>query len=350
MKKFNFKKISKSTKPFFIAEIGVNHEGSIYKAKKLIEAAANGGADAVKFQTYKAEKIAIKKSPYYWDIKKENTKSQFDLFSKYDVFDFKEYKILSEYSKKKNVQFLSTPFDLDAVDFLNPLVKMFKISSSDITNFPLLEKVSSKKKPIILSTGASSIPEIKTAVKILKKKIKKIVLMHCILNYPTKDNDANLSMITSLQKEFPDCVSGYSDHTLPSNDMQNLTTAYLLGAKVIEKHFTLSKKMLGNDHYHSLNKKDLILFNKKINFIRTTLGSNQKHYLKSELKSRRNARRSIVLNTNLSKGKKIKTEHLICKRPGIGLSPQNWNKVVGQFLKKDLKEDHVLRWSDIKKS
>jgi N-acetylneuraminate synthase len=347
--KFKFSQLSKNIKPFFIAEVGVNHEGSIFNAIKLIDAAVEGGANAVKFQTYKAEKIAVKNSPYYWNIKKESTKSQFDLFSKYDGFDFKQYKILSKYCKKRKVEFLSTPFDLDAVDFLNPLMNLFKISSSDITNFPLLEKISSKKKPIILSTGASSIKEIREAINIIKKnKIKKIILMHCILNYPTKNSDANLNMIKSLQREFPDCISGYSDHTMPSNYMQNLITAYLLGAKVIEKHFTLNKKKRGNDHYHSLNKKDLKLFNKKIDYITQTLGANKKFFLKSEIKSRRNARRSIVLNVDLIKGEKIQAKHLICKRPATGISPKYFKKVIGKKVKKNILSDTILKWNLVK--
>ena len=234
MKSFNFDHVKKNTKPYFIAEAGVNHEGSLEEAKKLINAAKEGGADAIKFQTYKANKIASKNSPSYWNLKKEKTKSQFELFSKYDFFDEKHYEILFKYCKKKKIEFMSTPFDIDAVNFLNPLLNVFKISSSDITNFPLIDEIRKKRKPIILSTGASTLKEIKDALRLIKKSVKKIILMHCILNYPTKNEDANLNMITSLKKEFPDCIIGYSDHTLPSKDMQNLLTSYLLGGKVIE--------------------------------------------------------------------------------------------------------------------
>jgi len=342
-------KITNSSIPYFIAEIGVNHECSLKNAKKLIDSAKEGGADAVKFQTYKAEKLAAKKSPYYWDIKKEKTKSQFELFSKFDKFELKDYKVLASYCKKKNIEFLSTPFDLDAVDFLSPLVKMYKISSSDITNLPLLKAIASKKKIIILSTGASSINEIKNAVKILNKKAKKIILMHCILNYPTKDKDANLKMIKSLQEEFPNCISGYSDHTLPKNDMQNLVTAYLFGAKVIEKHFTLNKKKKGNDHYHSLDKTDLINFRKKIKSISITLGFDKKKFLNTELKSRKNARRSIVINRYIKKGSKITEKDLICKRPATGISPMQIKKVIGRKVKRNLKSDTILNWSYLKK-
>ena len=339
---------SKLSKPYFIAEIGVNHDGSMQEAKKLIDAAKRSGADAVKFQTYKAEKIAIKKSPYYWDIKKEKTKTQFALFSKYDKFDSKHYKILASYCKKKNIEFLSTPFDLDAVNFLNPLVRMFKISSSDITNLPLLEAVADKKKIVLLSTGASSITEIRQAVKILSKKVKKIVLMHCILNYPTIDQNANLNMIKSLKNEFPQCISGYSDHTLPKKNMQNLITAFLFGAKVIEKHFTINKKKKGNDHYHSLDEKDLKSYTEKINSISITLGLSKKHFLNSEIKSRKYARRSLVTNKAMQKGHKLKKSDLTCKRPATGISPMQIKKVLGKKIKKNLKEDVTINWIDIK--
>ena len=347
MNKFNFEKIKKNVKPYFIAEAGVNHEGSLKDAKKLIDSAKSGGADAIKFQTYKANKIASKNSPHYWDLKKEKTKSQYDLFSKFDSFDKKHYKILYNYCKKKKIEFMSTPFDIDAVNFLNPYLNVFKISSSDITNFPLIDEIRKKKKPIILSTGASNLAEIKDALKLITKSVKKVVLMHCILNYPTKDENANLNMISSLKKEFPECIIGYSDHTLPSNNMQNLLTSYLLGGRVIEKHFTLSKRKKGNDHYHSLDKKDLILFKKKIGFLIKTLGSNQKNFIKSEIVSRKNARRSLVLTKDLQKGHVIKKEDLISKRPANGISPKFINKILGKKLKYNLKYDDILMWKHL---
>lgn len=347
MIKFNFEKIKKNRAPFFIAEAGVNHEGSIKDAKRLIDAAKSGGADAIKFQTYKANKIASKNSPYYWDLKEEKTKSQFELFSKFDTFDEKHYKILYSYCKKKKIEFMSTPFDIDAVNFLNPFLNVFKISSSDITNFPLIDEIRKKRKPIILSTGASNLTEIREALKLITKSVKKVVLMHCILNYPTKDENANLNMITSLKKEFPECIIGYSDHTLPSKDMQNLLTSYLLGGKVIEKHFTLSKTKKGNDHYHSFDKKDLVIFNKKINLLIKTLGSNQKNFLNSEIISRKNARRSLVLTKDLPKGHIIKKNDLISKRPASGISPKYIKKILGKKLKYNLKFDDILKWKHI---
>lgn len=345
------RKINSFSKPYIIAEIGVNHEGSLKLAKKMIRLAKKGGADAAKFQSYKAETLASKNSPAYWDIKKETIKSQFELFKKYDVFSKKEYKKLASYSKKIGIDFISTPFDDNAVDYLNPLVPFYKISSSDITNIPLLKKISRKRKPIVLSTGAATISEIKNALRTIKSNgVNKVVLMHCILNYPTMDINANLRMIKGLKKTFPNNLIGYSDHTIPDKNLSPLITAYILGAVVLEKHFTFNKLKSGNDHYHSMDFKNLINFKKDLKKINFLLGKNEnKHPIKSENISRKNARRSIVLKTNLEIGEKIKKNNIICKRPGIGISPEYWNKVIGRIAKKKLKADHILKWSDIRK-
>ena len=189
--------------PYIIAEIGVNHGCNLKKAKKLIYLAKKGGADAAKFQFYKAEKITSKNSPAYWDLKKEKTNSQYKLFKKYDRFNEKEYVQLQKYCKKIKIDFLCTPFDVDAVKFLKNKVKFFKVSSSDITNFQLLRSVAKTRKPILLSTGASNVKEINRAITYLEKNgSKQISLMHCILNYPTLDSNANLGMIEDLKKNF----------------------------------------------------------------------------------------------------------------------------------------------------
>ena len=342
--------IHDNSTPYIIAEIGVNHECSILKAKKLILKAKEGGADAAKFQTYKAELITSKNSPSYWDTTKEKTKSQYKLFKKFDQFNESEYFELYKYCKDINIDFASTPFDHKAVDMLNPLVSYFKISSSDITNFPLLKKIASKNKPVLLSTGASSMMEIKDAINFLRKnKCNKIVIMHCILNYPTLDEDANLGMIKDLKKEFPDNVIGYSDHTLPNPEMQNIVIASALGAKVIEKHFTLNKKLKGNDHYHSMDFNDLKNLRKRLTLTKKILGKSNKTYLKSEINSRKFARRSLVCTKDLTKNYKITKIDIICKRPGTGISPIDLKKVIGKRLKKNVKEDHILQWADFKK-
>ena len=348
--KLGSKTISENTLPYIIAEVGVNHDCSISKAKKLILMAKKGGAHSVKFQTYKANLLASKYSPAYWDTKKEKTKNQYELFKKYDSFGLNEYKVLYRYCKKLNIDFSSTPFDLNSVDELNPYLKFFKVSSSDITNFPLLSKIASKKKPILLSTGASDINEIKEAVEYIKKKgSKDIILMHCILSYPTNDNDANLSMITDLKEKFPEHIIGYSDHTLPDNQMDKLITSYILGSRVIEKHFTLNKKEKGNDHYHSMDKADLKLLFKNLNKIKIILGSSRKKVIVSEKKSRKFARRSLVAKKFLLKGQILKSQDIICKRPGTGIAPKFLTKIKNKRIIKNLKEDEIITWKHIRK-
>ena len=339
------------TRPYMIAEIGVNHEGSMKIAKKMILMAKKGGADAVKFQTYKAELLASKNSPAYWDTKKEKTKNQFELFKKYDNFEIKDYQELYKFCRKKNIDFLSTPFDEKAVDFLNPMMPYFKIASADITNYPLLKKIAEKKKITFLSTGASNLKEIEEAINILKKNGSPlIILLHCILNYPTKDSLANLKMISHLKSKFKNYIIGYSDHTLPHDQMYSLTTAYLLGAKVLEKHFTLNKKKKGNDHYHSMDYSDLLQFSKKIKLLNTLIGESKiKQPILEEKKSRKHARRSIVVKKFIKKGEKITAEKIIPKRPGTGISPMYWSSIIGKKATKNLFEDRIIKKSDFKK-
>lgn len=343
---FKSKKIQ-PYKPYIIAEAGVNHECSMKKAYMLIKKAKEGGAHAIKFQTYKADELASKFSPSYWDLKKEKIKNQNQLFKKYDKFDEHHYIKLKKYCDKIGIEFLSTPFDFNSAKFLSKLVKCFKISSSDITNKPFIKYLCKFKKPIILSTGASSISEIKRAIKWIEQEKVKVAILHCILNYPTKDIDANLRMISSLAYNFPNNIIGYSDHTLPK-DMFNLLISTLLGAKIIEKHFTLNKKLKGNDHYHSMDKKDLIKFNsnlKRLNYIAGHIG--QKKILPSEKISRKNARRSIVINKSLNKGIKIKLSDISFKRPGTGIPPYMLAKVVNKKLKKNILKDQLLTFKYI---
>ncbi len=344
--------VGENDAPYIIAEIGVNHEGSLATAKLLIEAAKRGGADAAKFQTYKAGLIASKFSPSYWDTSKEPTTSQYELFTKYDAFGAAEYKELADHCKKFEIEFVSTPFDIGAVEMLDPLVKYFKIASADITNPPLLKKVAATGKPIILSTGASNIGEIDTALAILRAAgAKQICLMHCILNYPTRDENAHLGMLTDLRNRYPDVLLGYSDHTLPNQEMTSLIAAHLLGAVVLEKHFTLDKTLPGNDHYHAMDESDLARFQVKIKKVHELLGpTRDKAPIATEEISRLNARRSIVLTRDLKSGHQIVDSDLVAKRPGTGVSPINWDEVIGQKLIRDLPEDHILTWDDLTKS
>ena len=351
--KLGRRKIGVNSKPYFIAEVGVNHENNISRAKKLIELAKEGGADGVKFQTYKAEKIACKKSPYYWDIKEIPIKSQYKLFKKFDKFGNKEYEILKKFCDDLRIDFLSTPFDLDAVDFLDDLVPFFKVASADLTNFPLIRRICSKNKPIVLSTGASEMNEIKESVKFINKinPNNKLILLHCILSYPTNYNFAHLETIKNLSKEFPKNFIGFSDHTLPDNNMIVLTTAYTLGARVIEKHFSDVKGTKGNDHFHSLDKNDLKKFVYNIDLISKIIKEQKgRPIFKCEKKSRKNTRRSIVTLGNIKKNEIFNEKNLIMKRPGFGISPIKIKLIYGKNAKRNLKDDHIVKWSDIKSS
>jgi len=341
-----------NSKPYIIAEIGVNHEGSIEQAKKLIELAKMGGADAAKFQSYKADTLASKNSPSYWDTTKEPTKSQHELFQKYDQFNPEDYVTLFKHCKKNKIDFLSTPFDDNSIEFLAPLVPFYKIASADITNIPFLRKVAKKGKSIVLSTGASTLGEIDTAIDTLKKHgCLDIALLHCILNYPTPSDQAHLRMIRGLKETYPEYIIGYSDHTLPDRNMTSLVAAYLLGAVVIEKHFTHDKTLPGNDHYHAMDIDDLKLFIKLIEKTYTVLGpSTQKSPIDTEEISRLNARRSIVLVNDIPAGKELNEKDLTYKRPGTGISPIYWDEVLGLRTIKELKSDHILDWSDLEKS
>ena len=346
--KLGSRSINLRSHPYIIAEIGVNHEGSFSQAKKLIDLAKEGGADAAKFQSYKADTLASKNSPAYWDLKKEFTQSQHELFKKYDGFNENQYVELSKYCQSVGIEFLSTPFDDDSIDFLQPLMPFYKIASADLTNLPFLRKIAKKQKPIVLSTGASTLAEIETAVNALREAgCCDVALLHCILNYPTQNEHAHLEMISSLKRTFPELIIGYSDHTLPDDAMMPLVTAYLLGAKIIEKHFTHDKSLPGNDHYHAMDVNDLKNFKCLINKIELLKGPELiKRPIETERISRLNARRSIVLDRNVRKGALIKETDLTYKRPGTGISPMHWDQIVGMEAVMDLKEDELIKWTD----
>lgn len=331
--------------PYVIAEVGVNHEGDMETAKRLIELAADAGAQAVKFQTYRAETLASKESPAYWDTTKEPTSSQFELFSKYDTFWREDFKALKRHCDAQGVEFLSTPFDAESVELLEPLMPAYKISSSDLTNIPFVELICKKGKPVLLSTGAATMAEIQEAVDVVARHGNPLVLMHCILNYPTNDADANLGMLADIRRRFPEVVLGYSDHTLPNSEMDVLTTAWMLGATVLEKHFTHDKSLPGNDHYHAMDGDDLRTFWARVGRREELVGRFAKRPLESEALSRRNARRSLVSASDLQPGVKVTSRDLTWKRPGTGISPRNFNKVVGLTPRKAIPADTVLQWN-----
>lgn len=342
--------------PYLIAEVGVNFYDTakvlnispLDAAKLYIDEAKKAGVDAVKFQSYKADTIVSKNSPAYWDLSKEPTTTQHALFKKHDGFNEDDYIELYNHCKQVGVDFMSTPFDYASADYLEPLVDIYKISSSDLSNIPFIRHIAKKHKPIFLSTGASYLSEIEEAVRaIYEEGCEDLCLLHCVLSYPCKLEDANLSVITSLRETFPNCRIGYSDHVAPDENMTVISTAYLLGADVIEKHFTLDKTLPGNDHYHSGDPEDFKKIVNNLKLIDTALGSSEITVLDCEKVPRREARRSLVLTRDMKAGEVIKESDLMPKRPGTGISPEYINIVIGRQVKTDLQEDTVLTWDMI---
>jgi len=336
-------------RPYVIAEIGVNHCGSLELAMRLIDLARAGGADAAKFQSYKASSLASRHSPAYWDTTKEPTQSQRELFAKYDAFGAREYEALAEHCADVGIDFVSTPFDLEAVTFLNPLMPFFKVASADITNVPLLRAVARTGKPVLLSTGASDMEEIGFAIEVLRSAgCVDLGLMHCVLNYPTPDPHAHLRMIEGLRRAFPARAVGYSDHTIPDDAMTPLVTATALGALVLEKHFTHDKSLPGNDHYHAMDLEDLRRLMPLVARTAVLLGEeSEKAPLESEDPARAHARRSIVAAVDIPAGALLTEHHLTTKRPAHGIGARHWDDVVGQRARRDLAADDVLNWDDL---
>ncbi len=341
---------------YLIAEIGVNYYdiakqrgiSDLDAAFLMCDEAKKAGADAVKFQTYKAGKIASRYSPSYWDLSEESTKSQYELFTKFDSFGEEEYRAISEHCKGIQIEFLSTPFDFEAADYLDQYMGGYKISSSDITNTPFIKHIAKKQKPILLSTGASTQDEIRRAVDTIRQvNGREIVLMHCVLEYPTPKEHANLYRITALREEFPDLVIGYSDHTRPDLEYDVLKSAYLLGAHVMEKHFTLDKSLPGNDHYHAMDADDVSEIRKKIEQLDRICGNAGIDCQENEEQARKNARRSLVLTRNIRKGERLERQDLTFKRPGTGIPPSELEAVLGKQVNQSLEEDSVLTWEDL---
>jgi sialic acid synthase SpsE len=334
--------------PYLIAEIGVNHENDLGRARRMIRRIAAAGGHAAKFQTYSAAKLASRFSPAYWDPNKEPTESQFQLFRKYDRFGPDEYRALAEECRDAGIAFLSTPFDADAVTLLAPLVPAFKVASADITNLPLLEVVASHGKPVLLSTGASTLEEVRSAVAFLEAQgAPDVALLHCVLSYPTAPADANLRAIATLRREFPGRVIGYSDHVPPDPEMLTLTLAYALGASVIEKHFTDDKTLPGNDHYHAMDEHDLRTAVVQCGRARALMGTGVKDVGQAERDARRFARRSLVAARDLHRGHVLSLHDLHLKRPGTGISPTELEGVVGRRLAHDVVEDEVLTYEHL---
>ena len=343
---------AKAGKLVLIAEIGVNYydiakklDISIMDAAKLMIKEAHGaGIHAVKFQSYKAGTLAAKASPSYWDTTEEPTTSQYELFTKFDSFGECEYAELSGYCDGLGIEFLSTPFDIASADYLYDMMNVYKISSSDLSNIPFIEYQAKKNKPILLSIGASNEDEIDRAVAAIRKhNDQPLVLLHCVLEYPTPYEHAALNKITSLRERYPGAIIGYSDHTKPDDNMQVLKTAALLGATVIEKHFTLDKTLKGNDHYHGMDPSDAEKFLRDMQFIDAIRGDGSLRCLDTEASARQNARRSLVAAKDIKSGQIITADMLTFKRPGTGISPSRMEEIIGMRAVCDIADDTILQ-------
>lgn len=343
----------RNTKPYLIAEIGVNFYDTasvmgispLDAAKLYIDKVAEAGVDCAKFQSYKAETLVSKNSPAYWDTTKEPTKTQYELFLKHDSFGENEYRELCDYTHAKGMDFTSTPFDYASADYLRDMVDFYKISSSDLSNIPFIRHIGAKGKPVYMSVGAAYLSEVEEAIRTLKESgCKDIALLHCVLSYPTAPENTNLRVIETLKRAFPDVRVGFSDHVAPNDTMMTLAAAYLIGAEIIEKHFTLDKTLSGNDHYHAGDPEDFQKAVANFKWINTILGSAEKTVLDCERVPRREARRSLVLTRDMKTGEVIGEKDIMAKRPGTGISPKFTDIVIGKTVNQDLAEDTTLTW------
>jgi len=333
----------KYSKVFIVAEAGVNHNGSIDLAKKLIDVASATGVDAVKFQTFKAENLATKnaKKANYQKNTTDQKENQFSMLKKLEMSKEMHLELIN-YSKNKSIKFLSSPFDHDSIELLKDLgLEVFKIPSGEITNLPYLRHIGKLNKKIILSTGMSNMDEVKNALDILVDsgtKKNNIIILHANTEYPTPMEDVNLRAMVTIGEEL-NVGFGYSDHTL---GIEVDIAAVAMGASCIEKHFTLDCNMEGPDHKASLEPDQLREMVKAIRNIELALGNGIKKPSKSELPNIQIVRKSIIAKTKIKKGDVLKENNLAVKRPGGGISPMKWDDVVGTKATKDYKEDELI--------
>lgn len=331
-------------KVFIIAEAGVNHNGSLAIAKKLIDAAVKAGADAVKFQTFNAEALVSRSAPKATYQKKSTAKkaNQLEMLKKLEL-DLDAHKVLLNYCNRKKIIFMSSAFGIDDINMLSKLgLKIFKIPSGEITNLPYLRVIASLRKKLILSTGMANLKEIETALKVLiKNGVKKrdVAVLHCNTEYPTPFRDVNLSAMLTIRDKLKVPI-GYSDHT-PGIEVPIAAAA--LGAMVIEKHFTLDKKMEGPDHQASLEPKQLKQMVLAIRNIEKVLGDGTKKPSNSEMKNIPIVRKSIVAAKDIKRGDKFNETNITVKRPGYGLSPMLWDALIGKKAKQDYKTDDLIK-------
>lgn len=339
-------------KTFIIAEAGVNHNGDVVVARKLVDTAVEARADAIKFQTFKAETVVISSTPKArYQIKNTGTnESQFEMLKKLEL-PASAYKELFVYCKEKNIIFMSTPFDAESADMLDMLgMKIFKIPSGEITNKYLIEHIALKRKPIILSTGMSCIGEVEKAIGWINERWMQwnekpqLTLLHCVSNYPALPEDSNLLAIKTMGKAFRLPV-GYSDHTL---GIEVAIAAVVLGAKVIEKHFTLDRNMEGPDHKASLEPDGFKMMVKAIRNVEKAMGDGIKRPVKKEEDTKIAARRSLVAARDIMAGKVISAEDVAVKRPGDGILPEFKDIIVGMRARQNIAADSVIKWEYLK--
>ncbi|MDF2545701.1 MAG: N-acetylneuraminate synthase [Anaerosolibacter sp.] len=326
---------------FVIAEAGVNHNGSLELAKKLVDAAKDAGADCVKFQTFVSKNI-VSKNAVKAEYQKQQTQpeeSQHDMLKKLEL-SFHEFVELNEYCKGKDIEFMSTAFDFDSINFLNSLeMSTWKIPSGDITNLPYLMKIAKLNKRVILSTGMSTMDDIRSAIQVLKDNGSgELTVLHCTTEYPTPFTDVNLRAMLTIKDEFGVKV-GYSDHT---RGIEVPIAAVALGAMVIEKHFTLDRNMEGPDHKASLEPDELKAMLDSIRHIELALGNGMKQPAESEKKNMAVARKSIIAMKDIKAGELFTEENLTVKRPGDGISPMRWFDVIGKVARRDFEEDELI--------
>jgi N,N'-diacetyllegionaminate synthase len=331
---------------FIIAEAGVNHNGDIGLAKKLIDVASDAGASAVKFQTFISENVVTRDAgkAEYQKVTTGEAESQYAMIKKLEL-SFDQFRELKKYADKKKILFLSTPADNECADFLNQLgVPVFKISSGEVTNYPLLKHLAALKKPVILSTGMSTLGEIEEAIRILESKgLKEIIVLHCITNYPSRIEDANLKVIDTLRSAFRYPV-GFSDHT---EGIITSLAAVAMGACVVEKHFTLDKALPGPDHSASLDPSELKALVTGIRQIESAMGNGERKLSPAEAEIKKVARRSIIAGKEIKKGMLITEEMLVLKRPGTGLHPDFLPYIIGSRSRIAIRKDQLIRLNDI---
>lgn len=331
-------------KVLIIAEAGVNHNGSLEIAKRLVDEASSAGVDIIKFQTFKAEKL-VSKTAKQAEYQKKNIgngeETQYAMLKKLELSS-EQHEELIDYCNSKNIRFFSTAFDMDSIDYLHSLnLGLWKIPSGEITNYPYLKKIASYKEPIILSTGMCELTDIENAINVLVTNgVSKdtITILHCNTEYPTPMKDVNLKAMLEIKEKFGVKI-GYSDHT---EGIEVPIAAVALGAAVIEKHFTLDKNMEGPDHKASLEPSELKAMVKSIRNIEQALGTGHKTISESERKNIEIARKSIVAAKDIKEGEIFTEENLTVKRPGNGINPMEWENVIGKMAKRDFQEEELI--------